>query len=311
MDGPWPNCGAGLATTRKDKPASRARFDDLSGGNPQYGYEVSNDADIRQVVLNSRSSHHAFVLMWLLTTLKCVDLLVRHEIWVENGRQVFPQTAPAVIADFWGAISGKACFFISLGTCIISYMSSVLIRLKLQVTSSIDSDGIVQVPDMITNNFDQFMEASGSDRFSHEDDSRDALHGSLGGIGSNHRFASSAGDSLLSLSAISPSSQEKLCKAMESVELHDEEHYGKCTKLYLDSGELYAIPYLFPASSTPKDEKRDSHPEGIPKVPNILPAEPHVSTESASSNGVHKVPSHSRNAGCGTLNVLQQKPKMS
>ncbi|KAF3436644.1 hypothetical protein FNV43_RR19390 [Rhamnella rubrinervis] len=236
---------------------------------------------------------------------------------------------------------------------------SFSINCKMQC--QIDSDGIVQVPDMITNNFDQFMEASGSDGFSHEDDSRDALHGSVGdcSLGSNHCFVSSAGDSPVAeekeslrpncgvdaegncfseilyhdaskeftttvdaglddcsepkcspirlfpiRKAISPSSQEKLCKAMESVELHDEEHYeysqgGKeklCiaketqnkTKIHRTEGPdrfrriRYSIKPKHIVMKKTKDEKRDSHPEGIPKVPNILPAEPHVSTECAS-----------------------------
>ena len=47
--------------------------------------------------------------------------------------------------------------------------------------------------------------------------------------------------------AISPDSQEKLCMAMESVEIHEEEHYSKFTKLKFDLLEsclLYALFWI-------------------------------------------------------------------
>ncbi|KAF3436640.1 hypothetical protein FNV43_RR19386 [Rhamnella rubrinervis] len=231
---------------------------------------------------------------------------------------------------------------------------SFSINRKMQC--QIDSDRIVQVPDMITNNFDQFMEASGSDGYPHEDDSRDALHGSVGdcSLGSNQFLVTSAGDSPVAeeesqrsncgvdaegncfsvilyhdaskvftatvdagfddsselkrspkglfptRKAIPSSSQEKLCKAMESVELHDEEDYrGKeklCfaketknkTKIHRAKGLdqvrriRYSIKPKHIVMKKTKHEKTDSHPKGIPKVPNLLHAEPHHSTECAS-----------------------------
>ncbi|PON60302.1 hypothetical protein TorRG33x02_285240 [Trema orientale] len=106
--------------------------------------------------------------------------------------------------------------------------------------------------------------------------------------------------------AISPDSQEKLCQAVESIELHDEEHYkprkklcfgqqtGKKTKTTTAerSGQIARVKFSANhKQNKTKDEKRLDQPEGGDKDPHLSQAAPRFSTgctsiETCSQNAI-------------------------
>ncbi|CAN6682640.1 unnamed protein product [Malus baccata var. baccata] len=91
---------------------------------------------------------------------------------------------------------------------------------------------------------------------------------------------------------ISPTSQEKLCKAMKSIELHGEEHpgckanlcFGKQTERTIGGGQgpdqikRAKLSIKVQNNGNPKNEKINSHPKGIPKASKVSAAPPRFTT---------------------------------
>ncbi|TQD86627.1 hypothetical protein C1H46_027835 [Malus baccata] len=91
---------------------------------------------------------------------------------------------------------------------------------------------------------------------------------------------------------ISPTSQEKLCKAMKSIELHSEElpgckgnlHFGEQTKSTIGGvqgpDQIRRAKFSIKAQNNrnPKNENINSHPNGIPKPSNVSAAPPRFTT---------------------------------
>ncbi|XP_068313681.1 uncharacterized protein [Pyrus communis] len=91
---------------------------------------------------------------------------------------------------------------------------------------------------------------------------------------------------------ISPTSQEKLCKAMKSIELHSEEHpgckgnlrFGEQTESTIGGvqgpDQIRRAKFSIKAQNNrnPKNENINSHPNGIPKPSNVSAAPPRFTT---------------------------------
>ncbi|XP_068328274.1 uncharacterized protein [Pyrus communis] len=91
---------------------------------------------------------------------------------------------------------------------------------------------------------------------------------------------------------ISPTSQEKLCKAMKSIELHSEEHpsckanlcFGKQTERTIcgaqgpDQIKRAKLSIKVQNNLNPKNEKINSHPKGIPKASKVSATPPRFTT---------------------------------